>query len=199
MSHPSYNFIIICQPLTNPDTLTLALIFSILSPFLCTPSMEHYIHVRYNSPSLPLSDVIFPKAATVFLPNYGIGVSNMQTVLSEHTTHFTHSHDKLLQPYVRMAALCCTTSQQSPSHAVYTLCTMSLQLQLAPSECTTYILKAPLTSTSWQTYGPMYALICCTMSILSLKGTAVSIHVIHNFIHYKGKRKEKKKPLSCYL
>ena len=99
MSPPSYNFVIICQPPTNPDTLTLALIFYILSPFLCTSTMDHYIHVRYNSPSLPLSDVILPKAATVFLPTYGIGVSNMQTVLSEHTTHFTHSHDKLLQPY----------------------------------------------------------------------------------------------------
>ena len=41
---------------------------------------------------LPLSDVILPKAATVFLPIYGIGVSNMQTVLSECTTFFSLIH-----------------------------------------------------------------------------------------------------------
>ena len=111
MSPPSYNFVIIGQPLTNTDTLTLALMFYILSPFLCTPTMNHYIHYFTTHPLCLYLMLSSLKPATVFLPTYGIGVPNMQTVLSEHTTH---SHDKLLQPYVWMAALCCTTSQQSP-------------------------------------------------------------------------------------
>ena len=115
MSPPSYNFVIIGQPLTNPDLSPLLLCFIYCHPFYVHQLwIITYMYITTH----PLCPYLMLSSLKPLLSSYPLMVSVSRICKRFYPNipliSLIHMTNSCLQPYVWMAALCCTTSQQSP-------------------------------------------------------------------------------------